>query len=626
MICPWFRTEVSSYFGFRVSHARVFSLLNSHTKVLFDPLCFETSQFEPGEVSLSEKMGVRNAGWSPPVVTVPRQRRVPVPTPVQSLGTSSREDPRDASAPRVTHRSAPASRTVRQVASRIFTRREVMAAQTEATMNVHTREIAKELSFEDISVHSPGLFRNGDAMRALKANPDTATFRRALAELNQTQDSLRKILDGATEKALGNGESDLERIKTNIKRLKFGTIELGTERAFLKYILESKPVPSAPPTESDEFKARNAELKRLKDANDAEEKQVEELVRAVGGAANAFAAEHAALATRVAALEQLEREAEAAELNAGEANNRVLPNPEDEKLSTEDARAALASLDAQARMVGAALRSRDREAAAMKASLEPEEAELASADAELKIIAGLGRTAQREAAATAQIAETRAVIAEQKTLIERLTGCAIVTSDPVGGSLVLKLTTAVDATPAPAMATVNDAFAATVPAPPHDETHTLTVTFHPGTTAVKGAALTPAGVPIDDIVATVTAMGAAEANLQKLVAEVKVRIAATHARCEALGVLAMTCPMDWSVSAAQIRVGLYGGAGGAVAAVDVPLEWPLNGAKCRVVGLAGLAPAVVAAAAQRVEASGYGTVSEALRATQDALAASGHVA
>jgi hypothetical protein len=120
-------------------------------------------------------------------------------------------------------------------------------------------------------------------------------------------------------------------------------------------------------------------------------------------------------------------------------------------------------------------------------------------------------------------------------------------------------------------------------------------------------------------------MGAAEANLQKLVAEVKVRIAATHARCEALGVLARTCPMDWSVSAAQIRVGLYGGAGGAVAAVDVPLEWPLNGAKCRVVGLAGLAPAVVAAAAQRVEASGYGTVSEALRATQDALAASGHV-
>ena len=248
-------------------------------------------------------------------------------------------------------------------------------------MNVHTREIAKELSFEDISVHSPGLFRNGDAMRALKANPDVPTFRRALAELNQTQDSFRKILEGAAEKALGNGEADLERIKTNIKRLKFGTIELGTERAFLRSILESRPVPSAPPTETEEFKARNAELKQLKDANDAEERRVEELVRAVGGAAEEFAAEHARLAKRVEALEALEREAEAAELNAGEANAKIALDPEDEKLSTEDARAALDALDAQARMVGAALRSRDREAAAMKASLEPGEAELASAEA-----------------------------------------------------------------------------------------------------------------------------------------------------------------------------------------------------------------------------------------------------
>ena len=494
-------------------------------------------------------------------------------------------------------------------------------------MNVHTREIAKELSFEDISVHSPGLFRNGDAMRALKANPDVPTFRRALAELNQTQDSFRKILEGAAEKALGNGETDLERIKTNIKRLKFGTIELGTERAFLRSILESRPVPSTPPTETEEFKARNAELKLLKDANDAEERRVEELVRAVGAAAEEFAAEHARLAKRVEALEQLEREAEAAELNAGEANAKIAPDPEDEKLSTEDARAALDALDAQARMVGAALRSRDREAAAMKASLEPGEAELASAEAELKIIAGLGRTAAREAAATAQIAETRAVIAEQKTLIERLTGVSIVTSDPSAGSLVLRLVTRVDATPAFAMA-MDDAGAPhpKQPVPAHDETHTLTVTFHPGTTAVKDAVLEPTGVPMDDIVQAARAAGAAEANLQKLTAELKVRINATHARCEALGALANTLSMDWSASLSQIRVGLYGGAGGAVAAVDVPLEWPLNGAKCRVVGLAGLAPAVVAAAAQRVEASGYATVTEALRATRDALAASGHSA
>mgnify|MGYP006879394804 CR=1 FL=1 len=95
----------------------------------------------------------------------------------------------------------------------------------------------------------------------------------------------------------------------------------------------------------------------------------------------------------------------------------------------------------------AALRSRDREAAAMKASLEPEEAELASADAELKIIAGLGRTAQREAAATAQIAETRAVIAEQKTLIERLTGCASRRAGWLGTSIASLSSSSVKAAP-----------------------------------------------------------------------------------------------------------------------------------------------------------------------------------
>ena len=41
-----------------------------------------------------------------------------------------------------------------------------------------TVEIAKELNFEDISVHSPGLFRTSDAMRAVKEQPSTATFRR----------------------------------------------------------------------------------------------------------------------------------------------------------------------------------------------------------------------------------------------------------------------------------------------------------------------------------------------------------------------------------------------------------------------------------------------------------------
>jgi hypothetical protein len=56
-------------------------------------------------------------------------------------------------------------------------------------------------------------------------------------------------------------------------------------------------------------------------------------------------------------------------------------------------------------------------------------------------------------------------------------------------------------------------------------------------------------------------------------------------------------------------------------AMEVPFEWPMNGARVRVVGLAGFAPAIVAAAAGSVDPAGYGTVEEAVTATRDALAA-----
>jgi hypothetical protein len=59
--------------------------------------------------------------------------------------------------------------------------------------------------------------------------------------------------------------------------------------------------------------------------------------------------------------------------------------------------------------------------------------------------------------------------------------------------------------------------------------------------------------------------------------------------------------------------------------MDVPLEWPMSNARVRVVGLAGLPPAVVAAAAPKVDPGGYTSIAAALRATQDALAGAGHV-
>jgi hypothetical protein len=152
----------------------------------------------------------------------------------------------------------------------------------------------------------------------------------------------------------------------------------------------------------------------------------------------------------------------------------------------------------------------------------------------------------------------------------------------------------------------------------------MVVSFHRGSTAIKAVVLDPPDAPIEDIVAEARAAGCDADALKTLAGDVKTRVAATALRAEALSRAAAQTPMEWSRVSAQVRVGLYHGTGG-VAAMDVPLEWPLAGARVRVVGLAGLAPAVVAAAAQRVDPGGYDSVAAALRATQVALEAAGHV-
>ena len=484
------------------------------------------------------------------------------------------------------------------------------------TTGTVTMHVAKELSFEDVSVHSPGPFRRGDAMRALRENPTGPAFRRALAELDQTADSFRKVLDAAKEKALGGGEADLERIKTNVKRLKFGTVELGTERAFLRAVLESRPLPVRVPTETEDQKRRASELKSLKDQNDAAERRVEADALAVGESAARFMDERDALEARVDALDELEREAEAAELAASGASGAGIADPGDEKLSLEEIRAALEALEAEARAINAALKTRSSEANTLETALEPSERELEALEAEKKLLTGAGNAAERERLDAAAVAETVELIREQKALVESLAGVAVVEAkDDV---VRLKITAHVPECPAEALEPVDATLAPPVPAPASEATRELVVTLHPGTRAAADVALEPNTTPIDDIVAVARAAGAAEGALADLCLDVRVRVAATQLRAEALDAAARKTPLEWSRRETQARVGLFGGRGG-VAAVDVPFEWPLNGARVRVVGLAGLAPSVVAAAAQKVEPAGYPTLAQAVRATEEAL-------
>ena len=482
-----------------------------------------------------------------------------------------------------------------------------------------TANITRELTFEDMSVHSPGAFRKGDAMRQLRTAPTASAFREALKELDQTANSLDALVEGAKEKALGNSEADLDRIKNNVKRLKFGTIELGTEAAFLRSVLESRPLPSAraPPRESAEFKAASAEIKLLKDRNDAEAKEVAKLVQEVGQSAVAFQQMRDALATRVVQLDELESAAEAAEMAASgadaDAARGARDHPSDSLLSLEEARAAIEALDAEAKAVRGALKTRTAEVEAMRASLAPAEARLAATRAELGLFAGADSVARKEADAAAAIAETEATVVEQRAMVEHLTGCEIVEVKPDAGDLTMRVRTQIPRCPEAALEPVDGTRARArarrlagrrSPATPSEKTHTMVVSFHRGSTAVRAVCLDPPDAPIEDIVADALAAGCdAGAALSSLASDVKTRVAATALRAEALARAAAQTPMEWSRVSAQVRVGLYHGTGG-VAAVDVPLEWPLNGARVRVMGLAGLAPTVVAAAAQSVDPGG----------------------
>ena len=95
-----------------------------------------------------------------------------------------------------------------------------------------------------------------------------------MKELNHTEESIQKILEVAKEKAVGNNQQDLDRIRAALKRLKFGTIELSTEQGFLKALLSGKEDEvmfgkhaKSALEETEEYKKLHAEVKQLQEEN-----------------------------------------------------------------------------------------------------------------------------------------------------------------------------------------------------------------------------------------------------------------------------------------------------------------------------------------------------------------------
>jgi len=458
-----------------------------------------------------------------------------------------------------------------------------------------------QLRFEDISVHSPGVFAKSDAMRTLRDAPSGVGFRAALEELDATEDSFAKILSQAREKSLGNSEGDLERIKANIKRLKFGTIELSTEQAFLKAVLESRPLPKETPAESEGFKALQQRLKSLTYENEQKAEEMERTIAALGDEYETFQVERRALQEVVEELETLEAEAAAAawEAEAGTASVSAA----DKAKTKEELQKELANLDAELRDVNVKLGANQSEVSKIKSELAPDENAIDQINAQAKYLIGISKAAAREAEMSAQIAEAQEAVAEQTKLLVTLQGVEIMAIEE--NALVLKIHTHLPATPEFAME-------GATPRGPSSTTHTVTLHLMKDSARLAGATLEPSDTPILDIVEEAAGMPV----LARALAEIRLRIAATAQRAEALAAAASRTALRWSSGESLVRAALPNGA---VAVLDVPYEWPTRGANISLVNVEMVPPQVAQLAVTRLMTNDLNSIGDALAATSEAL-------
>ena len=458
-----------------------------------------------------------------------------------------------------------------------------------------------QLRFEDISVHSPGVFAKSEAMRTLRDAPSGVGFRAALRELNQTEESFAKILSQAREKALGNSDGDLELIKAHIKRLKFGTIELSTEQAFLKAVLESRPLPKEAPTESEAFKALQQRLKNLTSENERRAEEMEREIASLGDEYETFRVEHRALTEVVEELETLEAEAAAAawEAQAGDASVTAA----DRAKSKEELQRELEALDAELREVNIRLSENQSVSSKLKEELAPDESAIDQINAQAKYLIGISKAAAREAQMSAQIVEAQEAVREQTKLLVTLQGVEIMAIEE--NALVLKIHTHLPSTPEFAME-------GSTPRGPSSTTHTVTLHLMKDSARLAGATLEPSDTPILDIIEEAAGMPV----LARALAEIRLRIAATAQRAEALAAAAARTALRWSSGESVVRAALPNGA---VAVLDVPFEWPTRGANISLMNVEMVPPQVAQLAVTRLMTKNLSCIGDALEAVTESL-------
>ena len=219
----------------------------------------------------------------------------------------------------------------------------------------------------------------------------------------------------------------------------------------------------------------------------------------------------------------MEAEAAAAawEAKAGEASVSDADRAKSKRGTAARARDARREL----REVNVQLSENQSKAGALKTQLELDESAIDQINAQAKYLIGISKAAAREAEMSAQIAEAQEAVTEQTKLLVALQGVEIMAIEE--NALVLKIHTHLPSTPEFAME-------GAPPRGPSSTTHTVTLHLMKDSARLAGATLEPSDTPILDIIEEAAGMPV----LARALAEIRLRIAATAQRAEALAAAA----------------------------------------------------------------------------------------
>mmetsp|Transcript_53137 Transcript_53137/g.168710 ORF Transcript_53137/g.168710 Transcript_53137/m.168710 type:complete len:475 (-) Transcript_53137:203-1627(-) len=419
-------------------------------------------------------------------------------------------------------------------------------------------EIAKRLSFGDVSLHSPAIEPATSLLKAAR-EPSVENFRRALDDLNNANNRFAKLQDVAVEQSLGNSENDLSRVKSKFDRLKVDFQNIDVKENFIAAVKNGLSEIPDDSKLAENITAATIKMKELKAANDASRAEIESIIEQISEGAQGFEKERQALLDHLQGLAEEMAAHEKAKAEAAEEDDDMAQDTDD----------AIAAAVEEERELEKELAALEAEAASLEAEIAPVEQENQALRVQAEILEAVGGRARAAETEAARATESAEWASNMVSLLEVLGGCSVLSIGASSLHMVLQ-------THLPSHASAgHDA------ASGEQQEHEVTVSFVPGTVEVEGVSVEPADFPYADILAH--AVG--KRSLSFLVRELRARVQSDRARKAALATAREGGRFELRYEPGSQDLHVSFNLGGSVA-LRMPVSWPASGVALEVVAAA----------------------------------------